>query len=135
MPLFDWNQNYLINNSKIDNQHKKLVDILNRLYDAMKVGKGNDILSGVIKELIDYTKVHFSEEEKLMIESKYPSYSSHFKEHSAFITKVEAVYKDFNSGKVGLSLELMQFLKDWLSNHILGVDKKFGEFVTQKKID
>jgi len=132
MALINWEEKFQVNLNLIDNQHKKLVDILNRLHESMSKGKGNEVLESVIKDLITYTKTHFADEEKLMIENKYSQYDSHFIEHSNFIVKVEQVYNDFSAGKIGLSMELMYFLKNWLLNHIMVVDKKFGDFMQIK---
>lgn len=132
MALINWEEKFQVNLNLIDNQHKKLVAILNRLHESMSKGKGSEVLESVIKDLITYTKTHFADEEKLMIENKYSQYDSHYIEHSNFITKVEQVYNDLSAGKIGLSMELMYFLKNWLLNHIMVVDKKFGDFMQTK---
>ncbi|KJU82799.1 hemerythrin-like, metal-binding domain protein, partial [Candidatus Magnetobacterium bavaricum] len=66
MPFIVWNDNIGLGIREIDDQHKALIDIINNLFDAMSAKRANEILSGIFKELIDYTRYHFSAEEGLM---------------------------------------------------------------------
>lgn len=132
MELFIWNDKYSVNIKQIDEQHKTLINLINDLATAMKAGKGKDTLGIVIGRLIDYTKTHFATEEVLMKEYKYPEESGHKKTHEDFVFKVVDVHTKFQSGNLFLSTEVLQFLQDWLINHIGAVDKKFGAFLNSK---
>lgn len=77
MGLIKWNAFYSVNVEEIDNQHKKLIDLINQLYDAMKAGKGTEVLSTVLTELVEYTAYHFETEERLFLQQGYAEYEAH----------------------------------------------------------
>lgn len=134
MSYMDWDQKFSVNVKEIDNQHKKLVDMVNELHEAMKMGKGKDIMEKVLAELVNYTASHFATEERLMTQYSYPQFALHKTEHDKLVQQVLSFQKDFNSGKVAITLDLMTFLRDWLANHILGTDKKIGAFLNEKGV-
>ncbi|MDX9703287.1 MAG: bacteriohemerythrin [Candidatus Auribacterota bacterium] len=131
MALIEWNQSYSVNVCEIDEQHKKLIALLNELYDAMKAGKSKDVLTKTLKGLIDYTVYHFGAEEKYMHKFNYPGYLSHKGEHEKLVRKVVDFQKEFEKGNASISIDLMNFLKDWVSGHIQGTDKKYSSFFNQ----
>ena len=77
MALFTWNDSYSVKVAMCDQQHKKLFDIINRLADAMRLGKGDDVFSKTVGELLQYTRTHFQQEEALMRKANYPELASH----------------------------------------------------------
>ncbi len=127
MSLLKWNDSFFLNIKEIDNQHKKLVDLINQLFEAMQQGKANDVLKGVINELVNYTKLHFSLEENYFSKFNFEGKIDHISEHNEFVAKISKFKADFDSGKIGISIELMRFLSDWLVKHIKGTDKKYVE--------
>lgn len=128
MGIITWNDNLSVKVLAIDQQHKKLIDMMNELSDAMKSGKGRDILSKIISGLILYTGTHFKTEEKYFDQFDYPEAEIHKKEHEAFVLKVLEFKKGFEKGDLNLTVEIMDFLSDWLQNHIKGSDKKYSQF-------
>ncbi len=132
--LMPWNESFINGVSEFDNQHKYLVELVNNLYKGMKLGHGNEDVSRTLDELIEYTTSHFTCEEKLMAENQYPDYDSHIKIHRDLVAKVVDFQKKFKSGEVTISLDLLEFLKDWLIGHIKGVDRKYGPFFNGKGI-
>jgi hemerythrin len=134
MALFIWKDEYSVGIDSIDNQHKVLVSIINNLHSAMLSAKANTILDKILKELIDYTKTHFDNEENLFAEYGYPESGEHRRIHKQFTDKIFDLYDDFKNGKKMLSIELLNFLKDWLINHINGTDKKYSKFLTDKGV-
>lgn len=127
MALIDWKNEYSINNKIIDEQHKKLVDLINQLHVAMGAGKGKDILGNILDELVSYTVFHFSSEEKFMKDHNYSGYSLHKIEHDKLTRQVVEFQNNYKAGKSVVSQELLKFLKDWLVNHIIGSDKKLAK--------
>jgi hemerythrin-like metal-binding protein len=113
--------------NEIDNQHKKLIDLINQLNDAMHAGKGAEILGKVLSELVNYTVYHFNYEESLMAQHHYDDTPAHKLEHKKFIETVGAFKQKFDSGNAVISVEIMNFLRDWLTNHIMKTDKKLGQ--------
>ncbi|MFH1194416.1 MAG: bacteriohemerythrin [bacterium] len=134
MALFNWSNNYSVGIKQIDDQHKHLVDLINELHDSMKVGKGKEVLGLIIKKLTDYTVFHFGTEEKLFKEYGYPDMKIHVETHNKLVNQVKALQLDFNKGKAVLTMEVMNFLKEWLTNHILGTDKKYTAFLNSKGV-
>ncbi len=132
MAFIKWDDKFLTGVSEADNQHKKLVKLINELYDTMKQGKEQNIIGKIIDELAKYAIVHFSTEEKLMQKYGYPGLANHKREHEIFIQKVEEFKKEQAEGKITLSIKVLNFLKDWLINHIMGTDKEYGPFLTSR---
>jgi hemerythrin len=132
MALIQWDNTFSVNVAEIDQQHQKLVALINNLNDAMKLGKGKDILVKIIDELTDYSGNHFAFEEKYFDKFGYPAAASHKLEHTNFVKKVTEFKNGFNSGQVALTIEVMNFLRDWLKNHIQGIDKQYSSFFNEK---
>ncbi len=132
MALIQWSEKYAVNIEEIDTQHQKLVAILNDLLDAMGRGQGKTVLDKTFNELEAYTKTHFFAEEKLMIVYGYSDYNRHRSEHGKLINDLKNYKKDFETGKSKLTLEILDFLKNWLINHITLTDKELGKYLTSK---
>ncbi|MCE1255609.1 MAG: bacteriohemerythrin [Anaerolineae bacterium] len=132
MPTFTWNDSYSVNIKILDEQHKKLFTLIDQLHNAMSTGKGKQMIGQVLDEMLDYTRTHFTTEEDLLKKHNYPDLLKQQKEHAAFVQKVSEMQQKFNNGSLTLSIEVSQFLKDWLSKHILGADKQYAQFLTEK---
>ncbi len=128
MALIDWSEAYSVKVKQMDDQHRKLVEMINQLHDAMKVGKGNQVVEDVLKSLIAYTKTHFAAEESLMKMHNYPGYEEQKKAHNSLVLQINDIQKKFHEGNAPLSQNVMTFLKDWLIKHIQGTDKNYGAF-------
>lgn len=126
MAFFNWTADLVTGNTRIDSDHKQLVDLLNTLYDSMKAGKGNEVLGKVLDELIHYTATHFSREEALMQQIAYPHFAEHKAEHTKLVTAVQDLQAKFKSGATTLSVAVFHFLSDWLRSHIKQNDMKLG---------
>jgi hemerythrin len=134
MALFEWNDKYSVGVNDMDNQHKKLFAIINELFDAMRDRKSNEVLGKILKDLLDYTIVHFGKEEQLMKQNNYPGLQEQLTQHKIFTDKIKELADKHNSGKMVMSIEISSFLKDWLVNHIQGIDKKYHKFFNDKGI-
>jgi hemerythrin len=134
MALLTWSAKYSVQVKQFDEQHRKLIEIVNNLHDAMKVGKGKEVLGKVLDSLIAYTRDHFNEEERLMRANGFPGYEEHKKEHNLLVLQATDIQKQFHAGKAILTQEVMAFLKSWLEKHIQGTDKNYGPFLNQKGI-
>lgn len=129
MSLLQWSDRLSVNIKEIDGQHQKLVDMVNRLHDAMKAGKADGILMQIVGEMKNYAAEHFGTEELHMQAHGYPDYAPHKNEHDKFVAKVVQVEGDLKSGKCAMSMEILDFLSNWLVNHIKGTDKKYSPFL------
>lgn len=134
MAFFDWKDSYSVGVKEMDNQHKVLVDLINQLHTAMSAGKGSTVVGPIISEMVRYTKFHFESEEKLMTTHGYPGLGSQKAEHLKFTQQALDFQKQNSSGTATLSISILNFLKDWLTNHIQGTDKKYAEFFKGKGV-
>lgn len=127
MPLINWGPKLLVGVKQIDEQHKKLVDIVNKLNDAMVAGHGRELIGPTLAELVRYTQYHFGVEERLMAAHHYEHTAEHKAQHEKLLRDVGEFKTRFDSGNSMLSIELLRFLRDWLSGHILGSDMKLAK--------
>ncbi len=129
MALLDWCERYSVNSPAMDQQHRKLFDLINQLHDAMKRGEAKAMTARALEELVSYTRTHFAAEERTMAAAAYPDLAAHVAEHRKLTDTVERLNHEVKAGTMGLSVELMEFLQHWLTNHIMQVDKKYSPFV------
>ncbi|RLD63501.1 MAG: hemerythrin [Bacteroidetes bacterium] len=127
-----WNEKYNTGIKEIDDQHKVLVKILNRLYESFVDRTTNEKLKEVIQEMSKYTEYHFGAEEKYFKEFNYPNTDEHVAEHQSFVEKIKVFQKDMEEGKVSVTFQLMNFLRSWLIEHINGTDKKYISLFKEK---
>ena len=126
MALFDWNDSYSVGVRALDDDHKKLIAIVNELHDGILAGHTREALGPVLDKLVQYTKSHFNHEEMLFDRTKYPDSGPHKKEHADLLKKAGELQSRYKDGATSmLSLETMGFLKNWLSHHINGIDKAY----------
>ena len=129
MSIIIWLDLYSVNSPNIDSQHKRLFAMINDLHDAMIQGKGSEIVGKTLESLVDYSKVHFADEEKMLQSINYPDLPAHQTEHHTFIQRVYELQNQHRDGTIALTLPVMEFLRDWLTNHILKVDKKYAAYL------
>ncbi len=134
MAFMVWDNSLSVNIKEIDEQHKKLFNIVNDLHSAMGAGKGKEVMGSVLAGLIEYTKTHFAAEEGLMQKHLYPGYLAHKANHDALTRQVSDVMKKFQDGQTIVTVEIMNFLKDWLANHIQNTDKKYSSHLNSKGV-
>ena len=134
MALLSWSPAYSVGIKEIDKQHMKLVDLVNELHDGMKSGKGKEVLGKILNELVNYTALHFKHEETLFDKYNYPETVIHKRQHKDLVDQVIAYKTDFESGKSLITLDLMNFLRDWLVKHIAGSDKKYTTYLNGKGV-
>ena len=127
--LMPWGPQFATGIEQIDTQHKELVRLVNQLHRAMRQQKGAREVGGILGELANYTVFHFGFEEKLFDRYNYPDTKKHKEIHTDLVNEVSAFQTDFNAGKASVTMELMDFLKNWLKGHIMGTDKAYAPFL------
>lgn len=132
MAVFQWNESLSVGIGEIDRQHKQLVEMIAHLNDEMRKGKGKDILEKILNGMVNYALMHFETEEKYFLQFDYPEAEHHRSVHHAFVDKVSAFKTQYAEGNKGLTIEVMDFLMDWLQKHIKGDDKKYAPFLIAK---
>ncbi len=134
MEFISWVEEYSVNVREIDHQHKKLLEIINKLHDGILAVNYDFTLTEVLDELVNYTVYHFGFEENLLVRSGYQKVTKHFSMHSEFIDKLKDYLRKHQSGEISITEDLMSFLKDWLVNHIMHTDKEYSSFLNSKGI-
>jgi hemerythrin len=133
MPLITWSNSLSVNVLAMDQEHKRLVGIVNDLHAAMKEGKGNEVVGKTLDDLVEYVKKHFADEETLLAARKYPGLLGQQRAHAKLTEQVLAYQSRFRGGGALITVELMQFLKQWLVDHIQGMDKEYGVWLGKKE--
>lgn len=126
MGYFSWSADLSVGSTFIDNDHRKLIGLVNQLHEAMSLGHGKDIMETVLVELIKYTKEHFKREEDHMQKIQYADRVAHKVEHDKLLHEVLELQKKFKDGSVMLTIQVSKFLREWLVNHIMKSDKKLA---------
>ncbi len=132
MSLLTWdNSRYSVGVKSIDDEHHQLFGLINDLHDAMLKGQAQSLMGSLLHKLADYTQTHFAAEEKMMTATRYPGLVEHQMKHHELIKQVKEFSARFEKGEVALNLDLMNFLRDWLTNHIQKVDHECGPWLNQ----
>lgn len=126
---FSFSSNFQLGEKSIDDQHQKLINLMEEIRVGMETGKGRQIIAKVLYELIEYTKTHFAHEEKIMEKIEYPELKYHKFLHEEFIQYVTRLTKNYLAG-VSIPIgNIRKYLYDWLTEHILREDKKMVTFL------
>ena len=125
MALIVWNNMYSVNVAEIDEQHKKIVDLINLLHDSIRSGEKNQVLAQIYNELIAYTILHFNHEEMLMRKANYPDLIEHQEVHKSIVEQVKRLKQAYAGGSQTALNDTLEFLRNWLLKHIAGTDKKY----------
>lgn len=124
--FFKWLPEYSVNIKAIDDQHKELVNILNRLFVAVSMREGDKAIVSILDALISYTQTHFALEERLMQQAKYKDFEAHKAEHEKLLVQLDQLCNKHALEDKPIYFEMLGFLKTWLKEHIQGVDTKYS---------
>lgn len=121
--------------AELDIQHRELLSMINDLYEAMGSGTEKLVLHGILDRLVRYVGSHFAYEEDLMVRYGYPDYSTHKSQHNELDERAFTVLvREERGATLGLSVETLNLLRDWLTHHILGSDASLGAFLNEKGV-
>lgn len=134
MALIQWTDQLELNVLEIDRQHRRLVDIINELDEAMGVGRGKDVVKSVLDRLVDYTVYHFGSEEHLLEVHNYPGVVRHKAQHIEFVKKLIDLRDACGRQQIGLPIAVMSFLSDWLVDHIKGTDRQYVAHLAERGV-
>ena len=127
MPYLEWSDELSVQVRELDEQHKQLLAMINRLRDALLANRGREIRKELVAEVADYVVEHFAAEEQYMQLFNYSGYQEHRQEHEQFAAEALDLKRRVDRGLPVLSQELLTLLQGWLNNHIKGTDKKYSE--------
>lgn len=128
MELFKWYKAYSVNNEELDNHHKALFDILNRLFENCLNIDAVNCLEPIVDELLSYADYHFTAEEQYMRQIGYDGIDKQLSDHKYFSRKAAQLKQVVNQNDYELTKELIVFLRGWILKHILEEDKKFSNY-------
>lgn len=136
MPYIEWDEGrYGVGVPAIDEQHQQLFATINELHAAMTEGRGREELEGILAELESYTNYHFGDEEAYMQECGYSEacagcFADHRSVHREFETRVEEIRERYEAGEMTVTMDTLEFLRSWLTNHIAGgeMDQDYAGF-------
>ncbi len=124
--FFKWSPDYSVNIKTIDDQHRELVNILNRLFVAVSKREGDKAIAGILDALMSYTQTHFALEERLMRQARYKDIAAHMEEHRKLLDQLDGLCKKHLLEEKPIYFEMLSFLKTWLKEHIQGVDTQYS---------
>jgi hemerythrin len=126
LALFEWNPKYSVGVELFDDQHQRLFSLLNQLHDGMRSGHSKTILHAVLLELNTYVEEHFSAEEAAMAFHCYSGLAAHRDEHDKLRAQVQSFLKKCEAGELTLNVEIVNFVLQWLTVHIMKTDKEYS---------
>ena len=129
--LIQWTSALELGIPLVDAQHRTLCSYINALHRAMQQQQGKEALQELLANLRDYTATHFSTEEQYFSHSGYPDTAKHKQVHHNFVEKIKGFEQQVQKDAAILSIELLDFLKDWLIKHIQGTDRQYVSFVQE----
>lgn len=136
--MFEWKNTYSCNVQEIDKQHQKMFELGSRIFDIASSREGLDYydeLMSIISELRDYTIYHFSYEEELMQRYEYEDLEAQSIEHHFFVKRLQKIErKDFDQMQKEAVIELITFVADWITNHILKSDMEYKDFFNKNGV-
>lgn len=127
-----WGEEFSVHVEEIDEQHKKLFDILKRLHEALATQKDKKEFALLLGEFVFYTDYHFITEEKYLKEIGYPDIEAHIAQHQKVIEKVKEFRETYNKGNYIVTLDLSDFINEWIKHHILVDDQKYARYALGK---
>ncbi len=130
--FFKWKDEYSVGIESIDQQHRKLLNLINLLQTATTYSTGGGYEREALDKLVDYTVTHFSYEEEMMQKYDYPDFEAHKKQHEKMIEAVGSILKQYEENPDSAMRDAHNFLKDWLIQHIKGTDKQYSDYLISK---
>lgn len=130
----EWHDSYSVGIEAIDNDHKRLLNLINQLQTAAHYQTDPQYEREAFDALVDYTKTHFRREEELMEAHGYPTFTAHRAEHEAMIAKVGDMMQRYQAKPHETIEEAVQYLKKWLVGHINGTDQGYSQFLRDRGV-
>ena len=135
MAFVDWSEEYSVNIKTFDEQHKQLINIINRVHEALANGAEKRVIRKIFVELAEYTSYHFTTEEEMFKFYGYSDLDKHRKQHEHLVVQLLEMQMRFRKGQLSLSEDMLNFLRnDWLLKHIVLSDKEYSSFLNERGV-
>jgi hemerythrin len=135
-PVIVWTDQMAVGVKLLDNDHKKLVLLINKLHDGLVNNRDKQALDSVFESLVRFTRVHFAHEEQLLFETGYHGAEAHKQEHESMIQKIVDLQARFRSGApMAMYMDGVELLKSWLFNHMYGADQQYAPYLEAKGVN
>ena len=125
-----WQERLSIPFPSIDEEHKMLFDLINEFYQSLTTHNRTEQILNLFTQLRSYAQLHFENEETLMLKHKYPRLDIHQVEHQLFIEKIDEFEKQYKNGRLFLTFEMTNYLKEWITHHVDIIDRDYSNFIT-----
>ena len=132
MTFMSWRKEYELGVPLIDTEHHHLFDLINEFHDACARGEGRKEILHTLNQLVAYAEEHFQHEEALMSHNGFAQLDRHRELHADLITSVFTINETFAADPARAGAETLQFVKRWLSDHILQEDMEIADFLQRK---
>lgn len=137
MPLLTWSEEFEIGVEEVDEQHRRLFEVINDLHAAMKKGRGREEVGDALRELEVYVEYHFDSERDLSVRCGFSDdcagcHRAHQQAHDAFEQKVAELRESHEEGNISVPMETMQFVQTWVTEHVGGMDQQLGEYINDE---
>ncbi len=132
--LVRWKPEYSVGIESIDAQHRQLIELINRLQNAVDYATGGEYERAALDAVVDYTREHFRYEEDLMEAHDYPSFEAHRAEHQKMVARVEDLLQAYRNNEDRALQDALAYLKAWLINHINGTDQQYSEYLIARGV-
>ena len=123
---FTWNDSYSAGLAELDDDHRRLLDVVGKMEQAVEAGRGEEVMGEVLRDILHHTEDHFPHEERLMAEHKFPGLGEHQEMHRAGLEEIKKMVEQHKNNDPELTpAKLTHFLSFWFGTHFLTEDSKF----------
>lgn len=133
MAFMEWDERFSVGMPEVDEERKRLIRILNTLFDEMKPQTWDECLEGLLEELYECLLRHARKEEDIFSRFHYPKRQEHGVEHFRIIEILEEFIQEYHEKKVGVSIQILAFLSGWLKSHFLVFDHDYRVLLKEEK--
>lgn len=135
MDIIKWRESYETGISSMDMQHKKLIELINKLYRVIRKEESSDSIEEILGEMNKYAAKHLKEEEAILKANDYPDYTNHISIHQNYLDKLETLMAAAKKENEAAVNDTYAFLRQWWMGHIVAEDQKYGEFLKSKGVN
>ena len=130
--LIDWSDDLSVGSEALDDDHQRLIGIVNQLHNAIETGQDRRTIGDLLGRLAENAGTHFAEEEKIMRRARYPGLDQHAQHHTALLDQLGELFHEYEVGNIDLTPRTTEFMRNWVLTHLTTLDHELGIFLTQR---